>query len=163
MMPAGAKVSAVCDGCILVDDLPSPVAPSNACETAFDCTPDRTLPDGVKLWNAELSDDCGGWRCLLSNEASGQDGAVARAAKQLPLLAQQPQYDKTFFTARGLQPGDNASFAEEVRAKVKGGLAHAKVVVSSACTSPQSSFTTSQFYSVRFGGFIPPNTFATGL
>lgn len=162
MMPSGAKVSAVCDGCVLFDDLPSSSQVSS-CSDAFACPPEETLPKAVNLWKASLDDACGGWRCLLSTRALGQSGAVARAAKELPLLAQHPLYDATIFSARGLAPKDNASFAAEVRSRVKAGLAFAKVTVASACTSPQSSFTKHQFFSVQFGGGLPPTSYATAL
>lgn len=162
ILPQTATVSAVCDGCVLFDDL-APLTEPPTCEDAFSCTPDRTLPAGVDLWGASLDEACGGWRCLLSTAGQGSLGLVAATSAKLPLLAQQPLYDSKTFSALGSTPTQNATFAQEVRKHIHAGLKAAKVIVASACTAPESSFTRSSFFLVSFGRFYPRLSYASGL
>lgn len=145
MLPSGARTTAICDGCVLFDDLPAHKEPA-LCLDAYSCTPDRTLPAGVALWGAELSSSCGGWRCLLSTRSQGNHTLVARAAVSLPLLAQQPLYASTAFSARGISPGVDRWFDVNVRLRIEGGLKAADIVVASACTTPVASFTRDAFF-----------------
>jgi len=167
ILPSSARVSAVCDGCVLFDDALSEVGgASGACNAndAFSCTPDQTLPSAVQLWGAGLQESCGGWSCLLSSEALGQNGLVARTSAQLPLMAQHPLYDGYAYRARGIAPGADSTLDAAVRAQVLAGLQGAQVIVASACTEPQSSFVKGEFFSVTFGKFLlPPPTYASGL
>lgn len=163
ILPSSAKVSAVCDGCVLFDDaLTEAGGAPRACDAtdALSCTPDQTLPSAVQLWGADLQESCGGWNCLLS----GPNGLVARTSAQLPLLAQHPLYDGYAYRARGAAPGADSTLDAAVRAQVLAGLEGAQVVVASACAEPQSSFLKGEFFSVTFGLFLlPPPTYATGL
>lgn len=167
ILPSTAKVSAVCDGCVLFDDaLPEASGAPSSCEAgdAFSCTPDKTLPAAVELWGASLPQECGGWNCLLSTTAQGQNGLVARTAAQLPLLAQMPLYDTRAYRARGAAPGTDDKLDAAVRARVLAGLEGASLVVAGACAEPMSAFAKGEFFSVKFGIYLlPPPSFASGL
>jgi len=155
MLPSSARVSALCDGCVLFDEPASEAVSRCSGADAFSCTPDATLPAAVELWNASLQS----WRSLLSNATAG---ATAHAASQMNLLAQHPQYDDKSFSARGTSAADaDASLLVSVRARILAGLQPASVKVSSSCTQPQSSFLYPEFFSVQFEpAFFPPPSFA---
>ena len=176
-LPATAAVSAVCDGCILLDDADgandiasdgesdgmrnSSAARAHAAPCvladAHSCPPSRTLPAAVRLWQPSLPETCGGWRCLLDvvNVAK-----VRRSHSEAPLrlLAQQPLYDKQTASAHP------AMGAESLRARLLDALAPADIVVASACTRPPAALTRAAFFAVTFSGHtIPPPSFATAL
>lgn len=163
-LPAAAAVSAVCDGCVLLDTQPprkeerrggasSPGSAAASCEKAdaHSCPPAATLPGAAQLWHAALRDDCGGWRCLVN--------ATHRPpSRTMPLLAQQPLYDTQTASAHA------AADPEALRAQLISALSGAEVVVASACSGPPDAFTRSAFSTVSVGGgSIPPPTFASGL
>lgn len=169
ILPSSAQVSAVCDGCILLDDAlqaqDGQARGSAACEVgdAFACTPDRTLPSAVELWGATLATSCGGWRCLLSTVTPGQPGLVARTAGKIRLLAQHPLYDARAYQARGVSPGDDSVLDEAVRTIILSILDSAQVAVGGACAGPSSAFTKAEFFSVIFGHTRPSLSYASGL
>mmetsp|Transcript_18570 Transcript_18570/g.41169 ORF Transcript_18570/g.41169 Transcript_18570/m.41169 type:complete len:401 (+) Transcript_18570:142-1344(+) len=158
MLPTTAVVSAVCDGCA-IQGLGKSEAADSDCSDSDSCAPDTTLSLGVPLWRSDLPASCGGWECLLSKPS---DGLIQRAAGQVPLLVQQPLYDAKVFTRAKISL-TNATFAAGLRNRTLEAVAGAKVVLGSACSGPESSFTHGEFFNVTFGGGIPPLSFASAL
>ncbi|KAK3276631.1 hypothetical protein CYMTET_15311 [Cymbomonas tetramitiformis] len=168
VLPSAAKVTAVCDGCVLFDDESADRALSanptqqdrnrtgNPCNggDAYSCLPRQTLPQAVKLWSAlDAFGLClDGWRCLLDAPAR-----LVAAHNSTPLLAQQPLYDGHAISSH------TEKTPSAVRARITKALSSAHVIVGSACSTPSAAFTRSAFNYVTFGGGLPPLSFSTAV